>query len=100
MTSTRTHTKAIPPATLQFLSGFNACSLNLMFVLNVFFPQTDIAVGAPNDDGGSGKVYIYHGSAQGIITSPAQVGFCLEVLQLHINSLFPASLRFNHAKLR
>uniref|UniRef100_A0A8D3DP98 Integrin subunit alpha 6 n=1 Tax=Scophthalmus maximus TaxID=52904 RepID=A0A8D3DP98_SCOMX len=33
----------------------------------------DIAVGAPYDDGGAGKVYIYHGSAQGINTSPAQV---------------------------
>ncbi|XP_037645331.1 integrin alpha-6 isoform X1 [Sebastes umbrosus] len=33
----------------------------------------DIAVGAPHDDGGAGKVYIYHGSAQGIKTSPAQV---------------------------
>ncbi|XP_012691773.2 integrin alpha-6 [Clupea harengus] len=33
----------------------------------------DIAVGAPYDDGGAGKVYIYHGSANGIITEPAQV---------------------------
>uniref|UniRef100_A0A8D3CGM7 Integrin subunit alpha 6 n=1 Tax=Scophthalmus maximus TaxID=52904 RepID=A0A8D3CGM7_SCOMX len=33
----------------------------------------DIAVGAPYDDGGAGKVYIYHGSAQGINTSPAQI---------------------------
>uniref|UniRef100_A0AAQ5XLT1 Integrin alpha-2 domain-containing protein n=1 Tax=Amphiprion ocellaris TaxID=80972 RepID=A0AAQ5XLT1_AMPOC len=33
----------------------------------------DIAVGAPHDDAGTGKVYIYHGSAQGIKTSPAQV---------------------------
>uniref|UniRef100_A0A8C9Z961 Integrin subunit alpha 6 n=1 Tax=Sander lucioperca TaxID=283035 RepID=A0A8C9Z961_SANLU len=33
----------------------------------------DIAIGAPYDDGGAGKVYIYHGSAQGIKTSPAQV---------------------------
>ncbi|CAJ1079387.1 integrin alpha-6 isoform X2 [Xyrichtys novacula] len=33
----------------------------------------DIAVGAPYEDGGSGKVYIYHGSAQGIKTTPAQV---------------------------
>ncbi|XP_049905108.1 integrin alpha-6 isoform X1 [Epinephelus moara] len=33
----------------------------------------DIAVGAPYDDGGAGKVYIYHGSARGIKTSPAQV---------------------------
>lgn len=36
---------------------------------------SDIAVGAPYEDGGAGKVYIYHGSAQGINTSPAQVGF-------------------------
>ncbi|XP_070832343.1 integrin alpha-6 isoform X1 [Chaetodon trifascialis] len=33
----------------------------------------DIAVGAPYDDGGVGKVYIYHGSAQGVKTSPAQI---------------------------
>nr|XP_019945545.1 PREDICTED: integrin alpha-6 isoform X1 [Paralichthys olivaceus] len=33
----------------------------------------DIAVGAPYDDGGAGKVYIYHGSAKGINTSPAQI---------------------------
>ncbi|XP_041662978.1 integrin alpha-6 isoform X1 [Cheilinus undulatus] len=33
----------------------------------------DIAVGAPYEDGGAGKVYIYHGSAQGIKTTPAQI---------------------------
>lgn len=33
----------------------------------------DIAVGAPYEDSGAGKVYIYHGSAQGIKTSPAQI---------------------------
>ncbi|XP_036964800.1 integrin alpha-6 isoform X2 [Acanthopagrus latus] len=33
----------------------------------------DIAVGAPYDDSGAGKVYIYHGSAEGIKTSPAQI---------------------------
>uniref|UniRef100_A0A671YR48 Integrin subunit alpha 6 n=1 Tax=Sparus aurata TaxID=8175 RepID=A0A671YR48_SPAAU len=33
----------------------------------------DIAVGAPYDDSGAGKVYIYHGSAQGIKTIPAQI---------------------------
>ncbi|KAK7939569.1 hypothetical protein WMY93_002895 [Mugilogobius chulae] len=33
----------------------------------------DIAVGAPFDDSGTGKVYIFHGSAQGINTTPAQV---------------------------
>ncbi|XP_065818223.1 integrin alpha-6 isoform X1 [Labrus bergylta] len=33
----------------------------------------DVAVGAPHDDGGAGKVYIYHGSAQGIKTTPAQI---------------------------
>ncbi|XP_077392830.1 integrin alpha-6 isoform X1 [Festucalex cinctus] len=33
----------------------------------------DIAIGAPYDDGGVGKVYIYHGSAQGINTRPAQI---------------------------
>ncbi|CAB1326588.1 unnamed protein product [Coregonus sp. 'balchen'] len=33
----------------------------------------DIAVGAPYDDNGAGKVFIYHGSAQGINIKPAQV---------------------------
>uniref|UniRef100_A0A8C8K5I9 Integrin alpha-2 domain-containing protein n=1 Tax=Oncorhynchus tshawytscha TaxID=74940 RepID=A0A8C8K5I9_ONCTS len=33
----------------------------------------DIAVGAPYADAGAGKVYIYHGSAIGINTKPAQV---------------------------
>ncbi|KAF7668769.1 hypothetical protein LDENG_00284060 [Lucifuga dentata] len=33
----------------------------------------DIAIGAPHDDGGAGKVYIYQGSAQGINTNPAQI---------------------------
>ncbi|XP_041752527.1 integrin alpha-6 isoform X1 [Coregonus clupeaformis] len=33
----------------------------------------DIAVGAPYYDNGAGKVYIYHGSAQGINIKPAQV---------------------------
>uniref|UniRef100_A0A8C7QF36 Integrin subunit alpha 6 n=1 Tax=Oncorhynchus mykiss TaxID=8022 RepID=A0A8C7QF36_ONCMY len=35
----------------------------------------DIAVGAPYADAGAGKVYIYHGSAIGINTKPAQVGY-------------------------
>ncbi|XP_051938758.1 integrin alpha-6 isoform X3 [Hippocampus zosterae] len=33
----------------------------------------DIAIGAPYDDGGAGMVYIYHGSARGISTRPAQI---------------------------
>uniref|UniRef100_A0A7N5ZUK5 Integrin alpha-2 domain-containing protein n=1 Tax=Anabas testudineus TaxID=64144 RepID=A0A7N5ZUK5_ANATE len=33
----------------------------------------DIAIGAPYDDSGAGKVYIYHGSSQGINTTPAQI---------------------------
>uniref|UniRef100_A0A8C9TP73 Integrin subunit alpha 6 n=1 Tax=Scleropages formosus TaxID=113540 RepID=A0A8C9TP73_SCLFO len=33
----------------------------------------DIAVGAPYDSNGEGKVYIYHGSASGITTKPVQV---------------------------
>uniref|UniRef100_A0A4W4GPK7 Integrin alpha-2 domain-containing protein n=1 Tax=Electrophorus electricus TaxID=8005 RepID=A0A4W4GPK7_ELEEL len=34
----------------------------------------DIAVGAPYADGGSGKVYIYHGSADGVNTKPILEG--------------------------
>lgn len=33
----------------------------------------DIAVGAPYEEGGAGKVYIYHGSTEGIKTTPAQI---------------------------
>ncbi|XP_027146486.1 integrin alpha-6 isoform X1 [Larimichthys crocea] len=33
----------------------------------------EIAIGAPHDDGGIGKVYIYHGSEHGIKVSPAQI---------------------------
>ncbi|XP_028993138.1 integrin alpha-6 isoform X2 [Betta splendens] len=33
----------------------------------------DVAVGAPYDDGGSGRVYIYHGSSRGIDTKPSQI---------------------------
>ncbi|KPP76096.1 integrin alpha-6-like [Scleropages formosus] len=33
----------------------------------------DIAVGAPYDSNGEGKVYIYHGSASGITTKPVQI---------------------------
>uniref|UniRef100_A0A8C9SFF3 Integrin subunit alpha 6 n=1 Tax=Scleropages formosus TaxID=113540 RepID=A0A8C9SFF3_SCLFO len=36
---------------------------------------SDIAVGAPYDEGGAGRVYIYHGSVSGILTKPAQVLF-------------------------
>ena len=33
----------------------------------------DIAIGAPGDDGGAGRVYIYHGSPNGIHKQPSQV---------------------------
>ncbi|KAG7282248.1 hypothetical protein CRUP_038416 [Coryphaenoides rupestris] len=33
----------------------------------------DIAVGAPYEDTGVGKVFIFHGSAQGVTTKPAQI---------------------------
>lgn len=33
----------------------------------------DIAVGAPSDEGGAGRVFIYHGSKRGVKTSPAQI---------------------------
>lgn len=55
----------------------------------MFFPHTDIAIGAPQEDSGTGKVYIYHGSAQGIKTTPAQVDICLEN---YITSVFCYSL--------
>uniref|UniRef100_A0A8C5C4Y8 Integrin subunit alpha 6 n=1 Tax=Gadus morhua TaxID=8049 RepID=A0A8C5C4Y8_GADMO len=37
----------------------------------------DIAVGAPHDDAGVGKVYIFHGAAHGVNTKAAQVGGAL-----------------------
>lgn len=37
------------------------------------FAVVDIAVGAPYDEGGAGRVFIYHGSKRGVKTSPAQV---------------------------
>ncbi|XP_061081746.1 integrin alpha-6-like [Conger conger] len=33
----------------------------------------DLAVGAPYDGAGAGRVYIYHGSSHGITTTPAQI---------------------------
>lgn len=50
---------------LNYLCMFDNynCSLSL----------PDVAVGAPYADAGSGRVYIYHGSAYGINTKPAQV---------------------------
>lgn len=50
--------------------------------VNGFLSHADIAIGAPYDDSGAGKVYIYHGSAQGVKTSPAQVG--LFQAQIHV----------------
>lgn len=44
--------------------------------INFFFwfcSCTDLAVGAPQEDDGAGKVFIYQGSAQGVQTIPAQV---------------------------
>lgn len=43
------------------------------FKVNLSLSRVDIAVGAPYDDNGAGRVYIYHGSAQGIKNMPAQV---------------------------
>ena len=54
----------------------------------LFLLSTDIAVGAPYDDSGAGKVYIYHGSAQGIKTSPAQVGSCGASFEVAIINIF------------
>ncbi|XP_061925881.1 integrin alpha-6 isoform X1 [Entelurus aequoreus] len=51
----------------------------------------DIAIGAPYDDGGYGKVYIYHGSARGLVTSAAQILFGKE----HNIGLFGYSLAGN-----
>uniref|UniRef100_A0AAQ4Q7Y7 Integrin subunit alpha 6 n=1 Tax=Gasterosteus aculeatus aculeatus TaxID=481459 RepID=A0AAQ4Q7Y7_GASAC len=49
----------------------------------------DIAIGAPYDDGGAGKVFIYHGSAQGITTGPILSG------KAHNTRLFGYSLAGN-----
>nr|XP_005167468.1 integrin alpha-6 isoform X2 [Danio rerio] len=51
----------------------------------------DIAVGAPYADSGFGSVYIYHGSADGISTKPAQI---LEGKQ-HNTKMFGYSLAGN-----
>uniref|UniRef100_A0A8C9WAC1 Integrin subunit alpha 6 n=1 Tax=Scleropages formosus TaxID=113540 RepID=A0A8C9WAC1_SCLFO len=53
---------------------------------------SDIAVGAPYDEGGAGRVYIYHGSVSGILTKPAQV--ILKGVDLNIK-LFGYSLSGN-----
>lgn len=52
---------------------FQNCKLHKEYELSRYcnLLLTDIAVGAPYD--GSGKVYIYHGSKNGINTKPAQV---------------------------
>ncbi|XP_018585098.1 integrin alpha-6 isoform X3 [Scleropages formosus] len=52
---------------------------------------SDIAVGAPYDEGGAGRVYIYHGSVSGILTKPAQI---LKGVDLNIK-LFGYSLSGN-----
>lgn len=65
------------PVWLIFI--FCTCKSKLDYLF-IYFLNADIAVGAPYDDGGTGKVYIYHGSVGGIKTSPAQVSFCLKKL--------------------
>jgi hypothetical protein len=39
----------------------------------IFVPLTDLAVGAPYDNFQRGAVYIYHGSADGIVPKYVQV---------------------------
>lgn len=62
--------------TLQLICVFSISCCQV----NWFLSHAEIAIGAPHDDGGVGKVYIYHGSEHGIKVSPAQVGFCLKRL--------------------
>ena len=45
--------------------------------LNLLYFVVDVAVGAPYDDDGAGKVFIYHGAAEGIKVKPAQVSITL-----------------------
>lgn len=84
--STKTHIKV-----MKELSGsvfvHSTC-------LSRVFPLVDIAVGAPYDEGGTGRVFIYHGSKQGIKPKPAQVqsssnGHCycfdVELLTSYLN---------------
>lgn len=70
-TSIKTHMKVIQLLVCTLFYGFSIRSYNK----NCFLSHTDIAIGAPYADDGAGKVYIYHGSAKGINSSPAQVGF-------------------------
>lgn len=58
-----------------------------IIVDNLFF-HSDIAIGAPADDSGAGKVYIYHGSVKGINTSPAQVSLFRVIIDLSRHSAF------------
>lgn len=55
----------------KILSNLNSCWLSYYYKSSFFF-CTDLAVGAPYEEGG-GTVYIYSGSAAGIITTPSQV---------------------------
>lgn len=70
---------------LYFIVVFMSQFILFVYVLtdthNCPLSLLDIAVGAPYADAGSGRVYIYHGSAYGINTKPAQV-----------KSYFPLSL--------
>lgn len=63
--------------TADFVSKYIDLCYQLHFdeLLGLLCSCTDLAVGAPQDDDGAGRVYIYHGSAQGLTTSPAQVAY-------------------------
>lgn len=50
----------------------NAMDQKLISCMLLLFPLLDIAVGAPYD--GSGRVYLYCGSSNGINTKASQVG--------------------------
>lgn len=68
----------------SYEGSYSRCNLHPVYQLLSHYSKlllfhTDIAIGAPYDDSGAGKVYIYHGSSQGINNTPAQVFISFDI---------------------